>query len=198
MSLDLWNAVGTYGTFFVIAATALAALVQLRHMRSSNQIAALSDLSKREGTPEFASALQFVFNRLHEKMKDPAFRYQVVHAAARTEENAVLIAKIMAVGSYYEEMGLLVKSGLIDRELLFDMQSPSIVTTWDALREVTAIRRERYAPSYENSEYLTVLAQDWLAKHPSGTYPTNVRRLDVPNVWHSAGEQYAAALATAV
>jgi hypothetical protein len=60
MSLELLNTFGTFGTFVVIAATALVALVQLRHMRGSNQIAALSDLYEKERTPEYASALQFV------------------------------------------------------------------------------------------------------------------------------------------
>lgn len=197
MSLELWNTFGTFGTFLVIAATGLAALVQLRHMRGSNQITALSDLYEKEQVPEYVLALQFVYSGLPEKMQDPAFRYQIVHRAACTEENAVLIAKTRAVGNYYEEMGLLVKSGLVDRDLLCDMHSIRIVGAWRALSEFVAIARERVGPAvYENFEYLTILAQDWVAKHPSGTYPANVRRLDVTNKWRVADEQYAAALAT--
>jgi hypothetical protein len=197
MSLELWNTFGTFGTFLVIAATGIAALVQLRHMRGSNQIAALSDLFEKERTPEFLTARRFVFSGLHERMQDPAFRYQIVHAAARTEENAELIDKILATGSYYEEMGIFAKCGLVDCDLLFDMHSENIVNAWNALREVTAVRRAHQSPLvYENFEYVTVLAQGWLARHPSGTYPANVRRLDLPNKWRSADEQYAAALAT--
>lgn len=44
--------------FFVIAATALAALVQLRHMRGSNQITALSDPYEKQELPAFVSARQ--------------------------------------------------------------------------------------------------------------------------------------------
>ncbi len=113
MSLELWNTFGTFGTFIVIAATALAALVQLRHMRSSNQIVALSDLYEKMRAPDFVSAQQFVVKRLLEKMQDPAFRYQAVHRAERTDENAAIGAKISAVGSYHEEMGLLAKSHLL-------------------------------------------------------------------------------------
>jgi hypothetical protein len=40
MSLELLNTFATLGTFVVIAGTAIAAIVQLRHARSSNQIAA--------------------------------------------------------------------------------------------------------------------------------------------------------------
>jgi hypothetical protein len=194
MSLELLN---TFGTFVVIAATALAALVQLRHMRSSNQIAALSDLYERMRAPDFVSAQQFVVKRLPEKMQDPGFRYQAVHRAARTDETAELIAKISAVGSYHEEMGLLTKSRLIDVDLLCDMHSQTIIQAWDALSEFTAIAREQYGRAiYENFEYVTVLAQDWMAKHRAGTYPANVRRLDLPNKWRSTDMAYAASLAT--
>jgi len=42
MSLETWSTAASIGTFVVIAATAVAALAQLRHMRSSNQIAAVT------------------------------------------------------------------------------------------------------------------------------------------------------------
>ncbi|MBV8366944.1 MAG: hypothetical protein JO194_10675, partial [Candidatus Eremiobacteraeota bacterium] len=42
MNLELLNVFATLGTFVVISATAIAALVQLRHARSSNQIAAMT------------------------------------------------------------------------------------------------------------------------------------------------------------
>jgi hypothetical protein len=44
MSLEAWSTVASLGTFLVVAATALAALVQLRHLRSSNQIAAITGM----------------------------------------------------------------------------------------------------------------------------------------------------------
>ena len=37
MSLELWATIASVGTFVVIAATAIAAFVQLRHVRRSNQ-----------------------------------------------------------------------------------------------------------------------------------------------------------------
>ncbi len=197
MSLELFNAFGTFGTFLVIAATALAALVQLRHMRSSNQITALSDLYEKQRDSDFVSAQHFVLSGLPEKMQDPAFRYQVISRAARTDEYAALIAKVVAVGNYYEETGLLAKTGLVDREFFLAIYSGNVVMTWDALSEYTAIAREaRGSGIWENFEYVTVLSQDWLAQHPAGTYPANVRRLDVPNKWRSADLAYAASLAT--
>lgn len=195
MSLELLNTLGTFATFLVIGATAIAALVQLRHMRGSNQIAALSDLYEKRQTPEFVSAAQFVLTELPEKMQDPAFRYQIVHRAARTEESANVIARILTVGSFYEEMGLYVKTGLVDGNLVCDMHGANIIATWDALSEAFAIWRYDSLLWAENFEYLAVFAQDWLTKHPSGTYPANVRRLSLPTKWRSEDERYASTLA---
>jgi 23S rRNA G2069 N7-methylase RlmK/C1962 C5-methylase RlmI len=46
MTLEFLNTFASFGTFAVIAATAIAALVQLRHARSSNQIAAMNELQE--------------------------------------------------------------------------------------------------------------------------------------------------------
>jgi hypothetical protein len=51
MSFELVNTLATFGTFVVIAATAIAAVVQLRHARSSNQIAALNELRETMESP---------------------------------------------------------------------------------------------------------------------------------------------------
>ena len=71
MSLELVNTLATFGTFFVIAATAIAAIVQLRHARSSNHIAAFNELRETQGTPEFQAAEQFVQVRLPENCGTP-------------------------------------------------------------------------------------------------------------------------------
>jgi hypothetical protein len=48
---------------------------------------------------------------------------------------------------------------------------------------------------WENFEYLTVLAQDWMAAHPKGTYPGGVRRITVMDEWLDADREYVASLA---
>jgi len=44
MILQVLDTVAALGTFIVIALTAIAALVQLRHLRSSNQLSAMLKL----------------------------------------------------------------------------------------------------------------------------------------------------------
>ncbi len=198
MSLELANTLATLGTFVVIAATAIAAILQLRHARSSNQIAALNELRETTETPAFLEASHFVQGGLSGKLQDPAFRYQVAMRSVRTDETRALIAKANLVGNFFESMGTLVKTGLVDKELALQIWDGVAVQAWEHLAPYLAIlRRGAGDVLWEKFEYLAVLAQDWIATHPKGTYPARMRRIDVQDDWLEADRQYAASLASA-
>ncbi|MBV8148109.1 MAG: DUF4760 domain-containing protein [Candidatus Eremiobacteraeota bacterium] len=197
MSLELVNTLATFGTFVVIAATAIAAIVQLRHARSSNQIVALNELREMMEAPEFVAAFEFISTELSSKLQDSSFRHQWNDRSARTDEGKRPIGKIRTIMNYYEGMGVLVKTGLVDRELALDMWSEVIIVAWDNLAPFTVMGRRRQRDLCENFEYLTVLAQDFLAAHPKGTYPSGVRRIDLKDEWLEADKQYAVSLAPA-
>jgi hypothetical protein len=198
MTLELWNTFATFGTFAVIAATAIAALVQLRHARGSNQIAALAQLEEASQTPQFDAAEHFVRAELAGKLQDPEFRYQMVNRAERTDENITLISKVATVGNHWENVGLLVRTGLVDRDLAMNLYSETASITWDSLAPFAAINRQRFGDVvWENFEYLVVFCQDWLAAHPKGAYPAGVRRIALKNEWFEADAQYAASRAHA-
>jgi hypothetical protein len=93
---------------------------------------------------------------------------------------------------------VLVGTGLVDGELVFHMWSENAIGLWEILAPITGIGRRIAGDSiWENFEYLTVLAQDWLAAHPKGTYPAGVRRIELKDEWLEADKQYAASLAPA-
>jgi hypothetical protein len=96
-------------------------------------------------------------------------------------------------------MGALVKNGLVDKSIVLDIFSTLVLSVWDRLTPVVAIRRQarRDNAIWENLEYLAVLSQDWEAVHPSGSYPPGVRRLKLDYAWLEADKQYATSLATA-
>lgn len=198
MSLELVNTLATLGTFLVIAATAIAAIVQLRHARSSNHIATLNELRETSESPEFQAAAHFVQTQLSAKLQDAAFRYQIATPAARAPEMRSLFAMTKLIGNYYEGMGIVVKMRLVDKEAILAFWADAITQNWDRLAPVAAITRRRVGDSlWENFEYLTVLAQDWKAAHPKGAYPAGVRRIEVKDEWREADRQYAASLSHA-
>jgi hypothetical protein len=196
MTLELWNTFATFGTFVVIAATAIAALVQLRHLRGSNQIAALTELQHEVQTPQFAAAEHFVRTELASKLKDPEFRYQIAKRHARTSEFQTLITKVNTVGNYYDTLGLLVKTGLVDRDLALNMLAVNGAGAWDDLAPAGAIfRRKQGDTIWENFEYFVVLSKEWIAAHPTGDYPADVSRIGLKDEWREADALYAASRA---
>ncbi len=198
MTLELWNTFATFGTFIVIAATAIAALVQLRHARGSNQISALAQLGEQSETPQFEAADHFVRAELATKIQDLKFRYEILNRAERTDENIRLIRQINTVGNYWENVGLLVRTGLVDLDLALNLYAANSCEAWDGLAPYAAILREKFGPAgWENFEYFVVLSQDWLAAHSKGTYPVGVRRIELRNEWSQADRQYAASRAPA-
>jgi hypothetical protein len=192
MSFEVINTLATCGTFLVIAATAIAAIIQLRHLRCSNQIAALNEVCEPILSTDFL-ATWVVGKTLALKLRDPAFRYELAWRSARTDENRPLIGKIYLLGNTYENMGILVSAGLVDRELVLKMWASSVVSDWETIAPATVIlRRLGGADLWENFEYLTVLSQDWLANHPKGSYPPDMRRIELKDEWLEADQQYAA------
>jgi hypothetical protein len=193
MALELWNTLATFGTFLVIAATAIAAIVQLRHARSSNQIAALNELRETSESPQFTEAQDFVLIELAERMNDPGLRHQLVNREARTNQNQAPIAKIRAVGNFYDSIGLLIKAGFVDREIVLQIWCENVQEAWEQLESVAAIvRRKQGSKLWEDFEYVAVLSQDWIATHPNGSYPAGVRRIKVKDKWVEDDAKYAA------
>ncbi len=197
MSLELLNTFATLGTFVVIAATAIAALVQLRHARHFNQIEAISALQDAITTPEFVAAQHYVLTGLANDLKDPEFRYQLNNSRARTGENQVANARVNAIGNFYENLGLLVRMDLVERDLALNMWSSTASEMWSLLSPVVGIgRRELGETLWENYEYFMVLSKKWLAAHPKGDYPAGFERLGVKDEFLEADRQYAASRAT--
>jgi hypothetical protein len=198
MSLELVNTLATFGTFVVIAATAIAAVVQLRHARSSNQIAALDELRTVFQSSEFSQADNFLTSQVRDLVKNPAFRYQWVNLDKRTEEFQHAIRSINLVGNYFEDFGAILLAGLIDRELACTIYAGNVSNAWDRLSSLAAmLRRSRGKALRENFEYLALISKKWLEAHPDGAYPHGAPRLPLVDDWLEADKQYAASLAPA-
>jgi len=183
LPLEVLNTAATIGTFCVIAASAIAALIQLRHLRSSNQIQILMEFTETRNSEPHLSAYAFVRTGLAQALADPAFRSEFTTRASSDPQRQ----KVTLVCNFYEHMGVCVKLHLIDRRIICDLWAATIVGTWNAVAPAIAISRRKNGPMlYENFEYLTVLAQEWIARYPNGTYPRNMRRIDAPDIWLEA------------
>jgi hypothetical protein len=198
MSLELVNTLATFGTFLVIAATATAALVQLRHARGSNQIAALDELRAVFQSREFTEAYGVMQKQGIKLIEDPVFRYQWAHPAARTDQFGDNIKQMLLVGNYFEDFGALLVAGLLDWELSCRIYSSDVINAWDRLQPLVAVgRRDRGNAVWENFEYAAMLSKKWVEAHPDGAYPRGAPRLQIKDEFLEADRQYATSLAPA-
>ena len=178
-----WEEVGalsTFATLIVIAASAVAAVIQLRHMRSSNQLSATLGLMERWATPQFRELMKFVFlGGLDRRLAEPAYRSELMNQRADINAHPEL-----DMLGFWETIGSLVKMGYISEAAFFDQAGPLTVEAWSKLSPVIAImRRGGDMRIFDNFEYLASRAKKWEAAHPGSEFPFGTPRLPTPDLY---------------
>jgi len=182
MSLEVLSTTAAIGTFVVIAATAIAAVVQLRHLRAQNQLTGLLTVLARVENPTFNEWADGARRILPPSMEDPEFRKSVMENTFERQNNPWL-----NLANSYEWFGSLVKHGLIPHEEVMDVYSDRIVQAWSLVEDAVVVTRRTSGPAiWENFEYLTVLAKKWIAGHPNGSYARHTARLQLTDKWLAA------------
>jgi hypothetical protein len=183
MSAEWVTAIATAGTFLVIAASATAALMQIRHMRSSNQIAAVSEFREALESPEFSDILNFAIWEVPHRLSDPSAREAML--ARDWSGVPPEFRRLSKIANLFEYMGLLVKNKIIEADLVCDMWGYTVRRCWNALGPIIANRRAMLGnPAInENFEYLAALSDRWLERRPSGAYPANMARMPQTDLW---------------
>ena len=174
MSPEVWSTIFAGATFVVIAATAIAALIQLRHLRASNQLNTLLTLMRMWQAPDLQEHMGYVRSELPRKFKDPDF--MAAYAAdsiSRSEHRELLVA------DYWEQVGSFMKFGLMDEESWIDVAGAQVYAMWQLLEPIIKAMREVRGPTaFDNFEYAAVRARLWFEKHPDGTYPRGTPRME--------------------
>lgn len=179
MPLELLNAIAAIGTFVVIAASAIAALIQLRHMSAGNQLDAILSLERDFRGPEIQESLRYVQAELPKRLREADYRSELIEIGfvdSRTHLELVAC-------NWFNAMGTLLKNGLVSERTFMDLFGRLIVYYWKELTPVVALmRRKRGAVQYHDFEYIACRAKGWLKRYPEGTFPANVVResLDDP------------------
>ena len=176
MNAEWVTALATLGTFVVIAASAIAALLQLRHTRGSNQIVALTECREKLESADFQDARRFVQVALPELLEDPAMQ-EALRLPTLPEE----FRPVIYVANFFESMGAFVRYNIIDRRIACDLWCGVVLASWNGILPIIRIRRESDDGIWENFEYLARLCEEFLEKHPT-SYPAGMQRmpLDAP------------------
>lgn len=180
MPAEWVTAIATVFTALVIGASALAALMQIRHMRTGNQISAYNECRETMESADFREALAFIRNEIPALLSDTENVAAIVDSALREQ-----YAGIRLVANLFESMGLFVKTGMMDERIACELWSGIVLTTWENLRPLTAELRKRHGPGiWINFEYMAVLSDDFIEHFPDGGYPAGVRRMPMEEPAH--------------
>lgn len=175
MSLEIVNTVAAVGTFVVIATTAIAAVIQLRHMRASNQLEGLLSVLARVEDKNFNTWLTETQHQLPVLLSDPDYVQSVID---NTFDRSV---SWLQLGNSYDWVGSLVKNRLIPVDAFLDVYSFRVIQAWELMEPITVLARyETSASIWENFEYLYVASLNWGAKHDKGNYPAHFRHAPLP------------------
>lgn len=183
MSLEAWSTLASIGTFVVIATTAIAAVLQLRHMRAANKVIYIQAFFSQYEGAELREAFRFVREDLAQRLDDPAFRHDL-----RQGRNDRIKHPEITICNFFDQWGLYYRDGVIDRESFLRVNAGVIDAFWTRLEPVIATQSGGNK-SWEQFEYLTVEARRWLARHPEGSYPKNAQRLTLVDRYKAQDDQ---------
>ncbi len=173
--LELINTLAAVGTFLVIGTTAIAAVVQLRHMRANNQLEGLLDVLARVEDETFNKWLTDTRRELPLLMADAAYVQSVID---NTFDRGVAWLQL---GNQYERVGSLLKYRLIPEEPFLDVYCGRAMDAWELMLPVIALlRSHRNGAIWENFEYMYVRAKSFDERYARGNYPRGTPRAEVP------------------
>jgi hypothetical protein len=175
MSLEAWSALASIATFVVLAVTAIVAVIQLRHIRGSNQVAALDEFREALDSPDYRAGVLASMD-LFRRMDDPEVR--------RALEGEVLpewMQPITYLFRLFETFGTYVKHDILDRRIVFDLWRIVFTDNWDRLAPAIVVIRRTEGPAFlENFEMLASLAK----LHTGlSSYPRNLPRIAPEDRW---------------
>jgi hypothetical protein len=180
MSIEVWTAIGSVGAMFVLGAAAFAAIVQLRHMRTNNQLQAILSIERDFHDERMQDAFAYVQTRLDGAMRDASYRAELAQRGFIDSRKH----PEMEVCNWFDQAGMLVKSGFVDEDVFCEAYAKLVDYCWEVLSPVVAVlRRQRGPTQYESFEYLAVRARMWRARNPNGTYPHNTARAKLVDLW---------------
>lgn len=138
--------------------------VQLDNLRRATQLDGLMKVFDDLHSPTYLRARRFVATDLYKKLTDPVFREEVSLGIIWTK-NPDEIHEELFVLRTYEAIGSTIRHGLLDADAVLDSIAPSVIASWEHLREVIKLQRVGiHARMWENFEYLNSLAVAWFTE----------------------------------
>jgi hypothetical protein len=180
MSPEFLNTFASTGTFVVIGVTAIVAFIQLRHLRSANQVAAVQTFFMTYEGAELREAFGFVRNQLSQHLEDPVFRHELRSGQFDRSHHPEI-----QVCNFFDQWGAYYRNRVIDRSAFMQLNAQLVAQFWEKLELVVSLVADPVNgnTSFQQFEYLTVEARRWLKSHPAGDFPKNTPRIPLLDAW---------------
>lgn len=185
MTAEFWSTIASVGTFIVITATAVAAVLQLRHMGAGNKVTYIQTfLAEYEG-PVLRDAFRFVRSELSKKLEERAFRDDLRSRHLSREKHPEI-----AICNFFDQWGLYYRDGVIDRTSFMRVNARIVDDFWKRLEPVIALSADTVYgnTAFQQFEYLAIKARRWIALHPAGDFPADEKRIPLTDPWKEADE----------
>ena len=189
MSPELVTAVSSLVTALVIAATAVAGVIQLRHMRSGNLIEAILSFRSMLADDEHRKANRLLRGGdLARELEDPQFRRFLYRISKKLPMDDVpqryieLMEAAVALGNSFELIGGMVRNRVIAPDVFLANYWWVVTNTWGRMKEYIGMMRQYTGAEslFEDFEYLTVISGEWAKRHPD-SYARGVARMPLVN-----------------
>jgi hypothetical protein len=178
MTPEWISAIASIVTMLVIGASAIAALMQLRHMRGSNQIELIANWTEAIEGEQFQRAFAFVRTDLTRILSDREKLRSLSWSPIPLE-----LQPVRTVANHFESIGSFVRRGIIEADVACDLWALVVTLAWDASVPVVTQARHtlRSDALWENFEYMAAISKRWIDAHPNGTYPDDQLRMPKDN-----------------
>lgn len=189
MTPELVTAISSLVTAIVIAATAVAAVIQLRHMRSGNLIEAILSFRAMLEDDEHRKATRLLRGGdLARELEDPQFRRYLYRLTRKLPQGDVppryvaLMEAAIALGNSFELIGGMVRNRVVSADVFLANYWWVVVNTWERMKEYIGMMRHFTGNDglFEDFEYLTVISLAWSKRHPD-SYARGVERMPLVN-----------------
>lgn len=159
MTLESLSSWASVATTVVIAATAIAAIIQIRQLKLATQLEGFLALHREYGSPQMYAARQYVAIVLPQRLRDEAYRAELINGTAFIESHPELI-----LGNFWEKVGGLVSAGMLEPNLYLDMGAYRVIEAWQQLEEVIRLRRQAEPLQWASFDHITKLSREYLAR----------------------------------
>jgi hypothetical protein len=144
-------------TTLVIAATAIAAVIQIRQLKLATQLEGYLALHREFGSPEMYAIRQYVANELPKRLLDQKYRDELESGTAFAATHPELV-----LGNFWEKVGTLVSTGLLAPNLYLETGAYRVIEAWDQLSDVIALRRKKEPLQWAGFDHIVGLSREYL------------------------------------